>query len=379
MKSILFITGTRADYGKIKSLIQAVEASDEFEAHIFVSGMHLIERLGNTYREILKDGYRNVYVDFSQADRGIMSYNLGNAICNMTGYVSRIKPDMIVVHGDRIDALAGAIVGALNNIRVVHIEGGEISGTIDESIRHAISKFAHIHMVCNYEAKKRLIQLGEEESRIYVIGSPDIDIMLSNNLPSYSMCRERYDISFDKYGILMYHPVTTEFECIPSKIKEVVSAVLDSGDNFIVIYPNNDAGSEFIMEEYKKFRNNKRFRVFPSIRFEYFLTLLKNAEYIIGNSSAGIRESEIYGIPSIDIGNRQSGRYSAETIKNIQHTDEDRYEIIEAINCVVQYRHTGQHFGMGNSTQMFMEILRQEEIWEFDIQKKFNDLRWSND
>ena len=210
MKRILFITGTRADYGKIKSLLKTVEVDPKFELHIFVSGMHLVEKLGNTYREVLKDKYSNVYVDFSQANSGIMSFDLGNVVSDLTNYIKKIQPDMIVVHGDRIDAMAGAVVGALNNIIVVHIEGGELSGTIDESIRHAITKLSHLHLVSNDEAKERLKQLGEEESRIFVTGSPDIDVMLSDNLPSLDEAKRRYDINFEKYAICMYHPVTTE-------------------------------------------------------------------------------------------------------------------------------------------------------------------------
>lgn len=378
-KKILFITGTRADYGKIKSLIRAVEASKDFEAYIFVSGMHLSQQYGNTYREIEKDKYKNVYIAYGLTVTSNMSYNLGNVICHLTNYVQRVGVDMIVVHGDRIDALAGAIVGAINNIRVAHIEGGEISGTIDESIRHAISKFAHIHLVCNENAKKRLIQLGEDSRRVYIIGSPDIDIMLSSELPEFQVCAERYDIPFDKYAIFMYHPVTTECEYLAEKIRTVVDALIRSEGNYIVVYPNNDSGSDIILNEYKRLKNNKHFRVFPSIRFEYFLTFLKNADFIIGNSSAGVRESEIYGIPSIDIGNRQSGRYSLATNKNIQFVPEDTEDILNAICHVDAYRYKDKHFGSGDSTQMFMEILKKAEIWEFDIQKKFVDLKWSND
>ncbi|MBO6214071.1 MAG: UDP-N-acetylglucosamine 2-epimerase (hydrolyzing), partial [Lachnospiraceae bacterium] len=215
MKKILFITGTRADYGKIKSLIKAVEAEPDLEAYVYVSGMHLIDKFGNTYIEVLKDKFKNTYVDFSQNHTGSMSYDLGNVICNLTGYAKHVEPDMIVVHGDRIDALAGAIVGALNNYRVAHIEGGELSGTIDESIRHAISKFSHIHFVSNEEAKNRLIQMGEHAEDIYAIGSPDIDIMLSDELPDIEFVKKYYEIDFDKYAILMYHPVTTEFDELP--------------------------------------------------------------------------------------------------------------------------------------------------------------------
>lgn len=373
MKKILFITGTRADYGKIKSLIKAIEKELEFEVYVFVSGMHLIENLGNTYREVLKDNYKNVYVDFSQANRGIMSYDLGNVICDLTGYTKKITPDMIVVHGDRIDALAGALVGALNNIKVAHIEGGEVSGTIDESIRHAISKLAHVHLVCNKEAKKRLLQLGEQEERIYVIGSPDIDIMLSDKLPLLEEVKARYNIPFEKYAIFMYHPVTTEFDTLGERIGNVVSGLLESGLNYVVVYPNNDMGSEIILNEYRRFKNNPHFAIYPSLRFEHFLTLLKNAEFMIGNSSAGIRETGIYGIPAIDIGDRQSGRYILQN-SNIQHVEEEKDQILQAVGQYRKYKKTSFMYGKGNSAENFLKILKDNEIWDLDIQKRFMDL-----
>ena len=372
MKKLLFITGTRADYGKIKSLISSVERSSLFEAYVFVSGMHLLEKYGSTYMEVQKDGYKNIYVDFSQTNIGNMSYDLGNVIQNLTAYVMHIKPDMIVVHGDRIDALAGAIVGALNNILVAHIEGGEVSGTIDESTRHAISKYAHIHFVCNEVAKRRLIQLGEELNRIFVIGSPDIDILISNSLPSIEDAKSWYEIPFEKWGILMYHPVTTEVGELRRKIREVVDAVISSKRNYIVIYPNNDMGTDIILNEYERLRNNNRFRLYPSIRFEYFLTLLRHSDFMIGNSSAGVRETGVYGIPSIDIGSRQKGRY-LDTIGNIQHVNEDETEILNAIDCIDNYRIQSFEYGKGNSTEQFMEIVSKEDVWKISIQKKFID------
>lgn len=372
MKKLLFITGTRADYGKIKSLIYSVERSSLFEAYVFVSGMHLLEKYGSTYLEVQKDGYKNIYVDFSQTNIGNMSYDLGNVIQNLTAYVMHIKPDMIVVHGDRIDALAGAIVGALNNILVAHIEGGEVSGTIDESTRHAISKYAHIHFVCNEVAKRRLIQLGEESNRIFVIGSPDIDILISNSLPNIEDAKSWYEIPFEKWGILMYHPVTTEVGELRRKIREVVDAVISSKRNYIVIYPNNDMGTDIILNEYERLRNNNRFRLYPSIRFEYFLTLLRHSDFMIGNSSAGVRETGVYGIPSIDIGSRQKGRY-LDTIGNIQHVNEDGTEILNAIDCIDNYRIQSFEYGKGNSTEQFMEIVSKEDVWKISIQKKFID------
>lgn len=374
MKKILFITGTRADYGKIKSLLRAVENDREFELYIFVSGMHLVDKLGDTYREVLKDNYKNVYVDFSQSNTGIMSFDLGNVISNLTNYVRKIKPDMIVIHGDRIDALAGAVVGSLNNIRVVHIEGGELSGTIDESIRHANSKFSHIHLVSNDEAKDRLLQLGEERDRIFVTGSPDIDIMLSDKLPSLDDAKNRYEIGFRQYAICMYHPVTTEVDLLKEHVKNLVTALINSEKNYIVVFPNNDLGSDIIINEFSRFDKNEHFRVFPSLRFEHFLTLLKSADFMIGNSSAGIRETGVYGVPSIDVGTRQSGRFS-EKNKNLQHVGESVAEITAAISKVDDYRITSYQYGEGNSTENFMKIIKDQTVWNLSMQKRFVDLK----
>ena len=375
IKKILFITGTRADYGKLKALIKAVEKSEQLEAYIYVSGMHLLKAYGGTYQEILKEGYKNVYMAFGQCHTSSMSYNLGNVVCDLTGYVKQIMPDMVVVHGDRIDALAGAIVGALNNIKVAHIEGGEITGTIDESIRHAVSKFSHLHFVSNEEAKKNLIQLGECKDDIYVIGSPDLDIMISPNLPSIDEVKKYYDISFDEYAIFTYHPVTTELKIIDTHIKCVCDALVRSGKNYIVIYPNNDAGSEIILNEINKLIHNKHFRIFDSMRFEYYLVMLKYADFIIGNSSAGIHEACFYGTPAIDIGTRQLGRYNIDELPNIQWVTENAEDILDAIEKTPFCHQQSQYFGQGNSTTLFINTLLDERTWEKSIQKKFVPLQ----
>ncbi len=373
-RRILFITGTRADYGKIKSLMKTMDRSDRYEVFIYVSGMHLLSQYGSTYREVLKDRYENVHVAFGQQHTDDMSYNLGVVMTNLAPYTAQVRPDMIVVHGDRIDALAGAITGALNNILVAHIEGGEISGTIDDSIRHAVSKFAHLHFVCNEEAKKRIIQLGESEKHIFVIGSPDIDIMLGNHLPSLEEAKAYYDIGFEEYAIFMYHPVTTEVPQLGEHIKRVIEALRISGKNYIVIYPNNDLGTEIILENVRKLDEEEHFSVYPSLRFEYFLTLLRHARFIIGNSSAGIRESGIYGVPAVDIGTRQEGRYDQDTLKNVQHVEECVDEITEAIRRTDEYAIQCHNFGLGNSTEKFLQILDQEEVWTCEVQKRFVDL-----
>ncbi len=374
-KRVLFITGTRADYGKIKSLMKRMDVSAEYEVYVYVSGMHLLAKYGSTYKEVLKDKYQNVHVAFGQQYTQNMSYNMGNVLMSLSAYVEQISPDMILVHGDRIDALAGAVTGALNNILVAHIEGGEISGTIDDSIRHAVSKFAHLHFVCNEEARNRIIQLGEPQENIYVIGSPDIDVMMGEALPDIEEVKQYYDIEFDKYGIFMYHPVTTEVDELQEHMDEIVAALKASQKKFVVIYPNNDLGTDIILRKIgRELEGEENFRVFPSIRFEYFLTLLKKASVIIGNSSAGIRESGVYGIPAIDIGTRQQGRYSIRKLKNIQHVTENRNEILAAIENVGKYQVQCQSFGKGNSTELFLDVLGKQTTWNSDVQKKFVDL-----
>ena len=374
-KRIVFITGTRADYGKIKPLIKILNNNSKFEVFVFVCGMHLLKKFGGTYQEVLKDNYKNTYVAYGLSPTYNTSTNFGNTIIHLSGYVENIKPDMIIVHGDRIEALAGAVVAALHNILVGHIEGGEVSGTIDESIRHAVSKFSHLHFVCNKEAKDRLKQLGEDEKQIYVIGSPDIDVMLSSNLPTFDYVKNHYNIPYNRYAVLMYHPVTTEYDRLGINIKTVVDAVIASDKNYVVVYPNNDLGFEIILNEYQRFNNIDRFKVFPSLRFEYFLTLLKNAEFIIGNSSAGIREAGIYGIPAIDVGTRQSGRYNLKLSKKIQHVTENIDSILKSINKVKQYKTTEYLFGTGNSTEQFLHIMDSIDFNNINIQKKFVDFR----
>ncbi|PLT35480.1 UDP-N-acetylglucosamine 2-epimerase [Bacillus sp. V5-8f] len=377
MRKILFITGTRADYGKLKSLMNQVEKSPHFELYIFVTGMHMLSEYGSTWKEIEKDRFNNIYNFINQKVNSNMDIALSNTILGLSNYIDELKPDMIIIHGDRLEALAGAIVGALNNIRVAHIEGGEVSGTIDESIRHSITKLSHLHLVSNEEAKKRVIQLGEPADSIFIIGSPDIDIMLSDNLPTIEEVKKNYDISFEKFAILMFHPVTTEIYNLHNNIKCIVDTLISTKKNFIVIYPNNDHGSNIIINEYKKLENNRFFKIFPSMRFEYFLTLLKHSEFIIGNSSAGVRESGVYGIPSIDIGKRQEGRYSPNELKNIIHVnDNEKDALLNAINETSNHKIISKNFGDGKSDEKFMKILEGNQIWELEIQKKFNDVQF---
>ncbi len=374
IKKIVFLTGTRADFGKLKSLIKITQESSSFNVHIFATGMHLDEKYGSTVNEIYKSGFKNVHTFKNHAGAEFMDRTLAKTIQGFSEYIATQKPDLIVVHGDRVEALAGAIVGSLNNVLVAHIEGGEISGTIDELIRHSVSKLSHLHLVSNEIAKSRLIQMGELQSSVYVIGSPDLDLMNPSNLPDLQDVKKYYEIPFENFGIAMYHPVTTEYDSIKEQSKIFVNALLASNKNYVVIYPNNDLGTEEILEEYKRLENNTRFKIFPSLRFEFFLKLLSVSDFMIGNSSAGIREAPFYSIPTIDIGSRQSNRSFASSIKNVLHS---KKEILKAIEeCLLKDK--GEidfsEFGKGNSDKLFFNLLTSNDIWKVNCQKQFQDL-----
>lgn len=372
MKKILFITGTRADFGKVKSLMATVESSENFELHVLVTGMHMMKLYGSTYKEVKKQNYQNTYLISNQHINEPMCSVLSNTISIISRLVNAMSPDMIVVHGDRIEALAGATVGALNHIHVCHIEGGELSGTIDDSIRHSITKLSHIHMVANEEAKQRLIQMGENDNTIFIIGSPDLDIMNSEDLPSIEEAKNHYGIEFEKYAIVMFHPVTSEEKDIKKYTKNLFEALSESNRNYVVIYPNNDSGSLKILDVIKEYEDSHIFKTYPSLNFESFLILLKNSEFIIGNSSAGVREAPFYGLPSINIGTRQNARFRGPSVIDCGYNKEDIKNALERIDKIDYEKSTW--FGKGNSTELFASHINSEPMWNIPVQKVFVDL-----
>jgi UDP-N-acetylglucosamine 2-epimerase (hydrolysing) len=372
-KKILFITGSRADFGKIKRLIEEVSAEKSLDYQIFATGMHMMEKYGSTVHEIMNANFKNIF-SFMNQDNVVnsqMDYVLAHTITGLGFYIREFQPNLILVHGDRIEALAGAIVGVLNNIPVGHIEGGELSGTVDELLRHAVTKLSHVHFVANKEASKRLIQLGESPEFVHVIGSPDIDVMLSKNLPSLEKVKKKYDIPYKKYAIFNYHPVTTRLKEIQKNIEAVVRALVDSSLNYVVIYPNNDHGSEIIMDSISPLADNPHFRLIPSMRFEYFLTLMKHSIAMVGNSSAGIREAPVYGIPVVNIGTRQHRRFLGKSILNVP---DSKKKILNALRNLPSKMKPSYHFGRGNSSKKFVKIVKTKKFWNFDLNKQFKDL-----
>lgn len=369
MKKIVFVSGTRADFSKIKSLMLKIEKSCEFELFIFATGMHMNKNFGYTYKEIEKCGFKNIYKFINHDKYYQMDKALSATIDGFSKFIHEIEPDLIVVHGDRIEPLAAAIVGALNNILVAHIEGGELSGTIDDSLRHSISKLAHIHLVNDEIAKKRLIQMGENEKSIFIIGSPDLELLINNKI-SLQEAKKYYDIDYENYAIAIFHPVTTEFDTMSKQSEEFVNALIKSEKNYIIIYPNNDLGFEFIMHSYERLKTNKKFKLFPSLRFEYFISLLKNADFIIGNSSCILKEALYLGINGILVGSRQNQRADIDKVVNTKAKED---EILKAINNLTKTNKKIANINILNSSDEFFKLLENKTLFKIKKQKIFVD------
>ncbi len=384
VRHVCFLTGTRADYGKLKPLIRGAASLDTVRVTVVATGMHLLERYGSTVIEVrrLQPDVRVVeFPNQTERDSGAETLEriLANTVAGLADLIDRDRPDLLVVHGDRVEALAGASAGALRNVAVAHVEGGELSGTIDGILRHAVSKLSHLHLVANDEAARRVIQLGEDPDTVFVIGSPDIDIMLSEDLPPLPQVLADYEIPFEDYSLVLFHGVTSEpVEAIRSAAEALIAALRRFGGNAVVVYPNNDPGSEQILHAYGAFAGDQRVRVFPSVRFEAFLTLLRHSRMLVGNSSAGVREAPIYGVPSVNIGNRQRGRHRHPTIIDAEPSED---EILNALRqaSAMGRADTHLHWGTGRSAECFRELLAGDRIWRLGDDKVFRDLVFHED
>ena len=371
-KNILFVTGTRADFGKLKSIIKLVKSNKKFNTFIAITGMHLLKEYGSTYTEVEKSFKKNIFKFKNQSIGDDLETILKNTIDKFSKLVRKIKPDLIVLHGDRVESLACALVGSLNHILTAHIEGGEVSGNIDDSIRHAVTKLCHVHFVGNSKAKLRVINMGEKTQNVFQIGSADIDIMLSNKLRPIKKVKKYLDIPFGEYAILLWHPVTSEMGKLKNNTNKLVNFVNNSPENFIVINSNNDPGTQIILNCYKNKLNRKKNKLFQSIRFENFLTILKNAKFLLGNSSAGIYEAPLFGVPTINIGSRQYKRSNIKAIKNIE-IDELNNKIIN--NFINKYKkNKKQIYGNGKTAEKFVNIIKKKSFWKISSQKYFSDI-----
>ena len=311
MRKILYITGTRADYGLMRSVLREIEAHPGLELEIAATGMHLMEEFGMTIEEVKKDGFKIHEIDatYEKDDKESMVNFIGKFIRLLTKKIEEINPDMILLLGDRGEMLAGAIVGAYLTIPTAHLHGGEVSSTVDEFARHAITKLAHIHFPPTKRSAERIIKMGEDPSNVFVVGSPGIDSILNENLIEPVELSKKYDLELSKpILLLLQHPVTTDAEDAPEHIRETLEAIVELRHQTIAIYPNADAGGRDMIEVIREYEKYPFIKMFKSIAHKEYLSLMSIASVIVGNSSSGIIEAPSFGLPAINIGSRQNGR-----------------------------------------------------------------------
>lgn len=369
-RRLLFLTGTRADFGKLEPLAAAARDAGH-DVTFFVTGMHMMERYGLTRVEVRRMPGVTVHEYVNQAEGDPQDLILARTVTGFSAFAAAHKPDLILLHGDRIEALAGALVAATNYIRSAHVEGGEVSGTIDEVFRHCNTKLCTHHFVSSEAAARRVMALGEPPETIHTIGSPELDFHARPSGVTLDEVRTRYEIPFVDFGIATFHPVTSEQDTIGQQAAGLFSALEASRRSFVVIAPNNDPGSAAIFDVLDRLPR-ARFRVLPSMRFAHFSELMKNAACMVGNSSAGVREAPFLGLPSLDVGSRQTNRAEAPSVESC--AADERAVILDFLATHwgrPAARHQG--FGRGSAAERFVAVLSRPEFWSLSLQKAFRD------
>lgn len=326
------VTGTRAEYGILYPAMKAIQSNPGLDLSVLVTGMHLMPEFGYTVKEIEADGFvidAKVPMYLSADTNAAIVTGLGLGIIGIAQALERIEPDIIVVLGDRAEPLTAAIAGAYMNIPVAHIHGGDRSGGIDESIRHAITKFAHIHFPATPESGERLIRMGEEPWRIHAVGPLGIYAMGEADFtPKNELCK-KLGLNPTKLLILVVqHPVTTQAKNAPEQMRATMEALVELGEQAVIVYPNADAGGRAMIEVIKEYENCPFIKTFKNLPYLTFMSLMKSADVMVGNSSAAIVDAPLFGLPAVNIGIRQEGR---ERTANIIDAPHEREKIVTAI------------------------------------------------
>lgn len=333
-RKILFVSERRADYSRLKPIMRAVQKSKKLELQLLVTGMHLLKDFGETKKIIEKDGFKidKILPIFSKNDTddgANMVRGMGKALIGMANIFPKLKPDIVFAGFDIGANFAAAITAMHLNIHVSHIQGGEVTGTIDEVIRHGITKFAHIHFAATEKSVKRIIKLGEDPRYVFNVGSPSLDTIRNIKYYKKEIIFKKYNLDKNKKLIILsQHPVTSEVNQVVGQINETILAIKEIGQKYgtqtLAIYSNNDAGGKRIVESLKK----SGIRIMPHIIYEDYLRLMKVADVLVGNSSAGMHETPSFGLPTINIGTRQQLR---ERGCNVIDVDYRRDKIKKAI------------------------------------------------
>ncbi len=373
---ILTLVERRADYSRMRPILKELYKDSFFKVHLVVTGACLLDVHGKDINYIKEDGFA---IDaeipmFEQGERNTnasMVKALAKVLSGMTDEIERFKPDLVLTGFDIGANLATTIAAAHMNIPVAHIQGGEVTGTIDESIRHAMSKFAHIHFPATEDAKNRLIRLGENPEYIFTVGCPSIDTIVQTPRIDKEVLEKKFNIDFSQPSILLIqHPVTTESNESKEQILNTISAVKELGVQALVALPNNDAGSSEIIDEIK----NSGLSWYPSLSTDEFVNVYRNIGAIVGNSSSGIHESSTFGIPAVNIGTRQQGRERASNVIDVGYDKESIKSGIKKALFDADYRKNvkkiSNPYGDGKSAKRIVELLKTVNL-EGIVQKRF--------
>lgn len=369
MRKIAVFTGTRAEYGLLYWLLKDIQHDSALELQLLVSAMHLSPEFGMTYQQIEADGFiitEQIEMLLSSDSAVGTAKSMGLGIIGFADALTRMKPDVLVILGDRFEALAAAQTAMILRIPVAHIHGGEITeGAYDDAIRHAITKLSLLHFTSTAEHRQRVIQLGEHPERVSNVGAIGLDHLLRTQMMSVAQLSASLGFKLDRpYFLVTYHPVTLAQEPATASFEQLLQAL----DNFssyqiILTYPNaDDGGREIIplLESYAR-ANAGRVLAIPSLGQQRYLSAVKHAAAVIGNSSSGIIEVPSFGVPTVNIGARQRGRMAA---SSVFHCDADTSSITDTIQTALKadLSHIVNPYGQGNAGEVILDTLKVADL-----------------
>lgn len=382
-RKVCAVVGSRANYSSIKSVMRAVQAHPELELQLVVAASALLDRFGSAVDVIESDGFRpdaKVNMIIEGETPVTMAKSTGLGLLELPTIFEALKPDFVITVGDRFETMATAVAASYMNIALAHTMGGEVTGTIDESIRHAITKLAHIHFPANKEAAERIIRMGEGPETVHVVGCPRIDLVAEivrtdGHLPDRSWLEQEGvggHTSFDEPFLLVsQYPVTTEYGDGETQITETLLAIQELKIPTIMLWPNVDAGSEDVSRGMRKFRehySHDHIRFYKNFPVETFIRLMMHCGCIVGNSSAPIREGAYIGVPAVNVGTRQMGRERGANVIDVAY---DRDQILEAIRRQLNHgRYPSQPiYGDGQAGRRIADIMATCSV---QVQKRIN-------
>jgi len=366
----LFLTGSRGEWGYIRPVLEICK-KEKIHFDICVTNMHLLKSYGQTEKEIEKDGFKvsdRIYMALDGYNHFTMSKSMGIFMSSFTDTINRIRPTWIIIAGDRAETFMASIVASYTYTPIAHIQAGELSGNIDGMARHAIGKLSHIHFAANKDAVNRLKKLGEENFRIKLVGAPQLDDLkyIDKNKVTLKKIFFKHGIPYLKdYILVVYHPVTNEFDFIEKKFRALESSLQEIDLPKIWIMPNNDAGSS-ILKDLIIDAANKNIYFFDSLPRKQYLFLLKNCKLLIGNSFSGVIESTFFKIPVINLGSRQKNRVKAKNILDVKVENKESilraYKKCLSKSFTYNLRNVKSLYGDGESSKKILKILKKIKI-----------------